>query len=376
MVQGALLEDLNGLDPHLDAWDGLAVATGQPYCAPGWMIAWWREAAPADARLRVAVATEDGRLVGIAPFYAQRRLRGLEWLRTLASPVSHRTQPLAEHGREEAAAGALARALAGARPRPAVLAFDGVADDSPWPDLLAAAWPGGAPRLHREQEVPAPVLDLGGGDYESWLAGKSSNFRQQVRRLRRQLESGGAVFRRVGEREEIERDLPAFARLHHARWDPRGGSEALGESVEAMLRAATRELAPRGRLWLWSIDVADEPVSSHLFVGAGAEVIYWLGGFDDAWAGQKPGLQALVAAVEDGFARGDRRLDLGPGGQDYKYRLADREETLVFVTLAPRGLRYPVTRALLAAHELRRSAGQRLSPERRARLGRLLRRGS
>jgi CelD/BcsL family acetyltransferase involved in cellulose biosynthesis len=146
-----------------------------------------------------------------------------------------------------------------------------------------------------------------------------------------------------------------------------GGSDVMEPAVEAMLRAAARELAPCGRLWLWTVVVDGAAVAALLFVAAGSVQSYWNGGFDEAFADHRPGLQALVAAVEDGFERGLSALDLGPGGQHYKSRLADREETLVSLSLSPRDGRYPLTRLQLAPRELAR----RLPEDRRAGLRRL-----
>ena len=76
---------------------------------------------------------------------------------------------------------------------------------------------------------------------------------------------------------------------------------------------------------------------------------YWLGGFDPAWARYHPGIQVLVGSVEHAWATGDHRLDLGGGGQGYKYRLADGEETLQWVDLVPGGPRSAPVRTLLAS---------------------------
>ncbi len=376
MLQGRLVEETADLDPYLEAWDALAVAAGRPYCAPGWMLAWWRAAAPAGARLRVAVAVDEaGELIGVAPFWGERRM-GVEWLRLLAAPVSQPTSPLAQAGRERECASALAGALAGAAPAPGVLGFDGVPAGCPWPRLLADGWPGGgSARLHTDQSLTAPTVSLGLGDLDEWLAGKSSNFRSQVRRMRRKLEGRGAAFQRIGPDGDVDAALRELARLHHSRWDARGGSAALDEQVERMLTLAAAELAPSGRLWISAIVAEGRTVSAHLIVTAGDEMAYWLGGHDDAWAAQKPGLQALVAAVGDGLEGGARRLDLGPGAQDYKLRLADGAQTLEFLTLLPPGPGRLRNRTALAVHEARRELAQRLTEEQRARLRGILRRG-
>ena len=332
----------------------MAVAAGEPYCAPGWMLSWWREAAPAGARLRVAAAHEDGRLVGIAPFYGERRFGALEWLRPLATPVAHRVGPLCAPGRETEAASVFARALASARPRAAVLAFDEVPGDSPWPRLLADAWPQRTFLQTRSRPSAAPVVELGDPDFDAWLARRSANFRQQTRRARRRLEAAGGRLHRI-DGAAVAPMLDDFARLHRARWTWRGGSAVLGDGVEAMLRRATAVLAPQRRLWLWTIEADGALVSAHLFVGAADQAIYWLGGHDAAWDSHRPGLQALIAAIEDGFRTDLARLDLGPGDQDYKLRLSSGSTVLDFVSLAPWGPAFPLARGALAARDVRRA---------------------
>ena len=339
----------------VEEWDKVAVAAGEPYCAPGWMLSWWHHAAPAGARLRVAVAHDAERLVGIASFYGERRFGALEWLRPLAAPVAHRVGPVCLPGRETVVAEPLAHALASAQPRPSLLTFDGVPSASPWPRLLATAWPQRTLLHHRPQQNLAPIVELSEPDFDAWLNGRSANFRQQTRRTRRKLEAAGARFRRI-DGVAVVAALDDFARLHRSRWAWRGGSAALGDGVEEMLRAAAAALAVQQRLWLWSIEAEDKLISAHLFVGAGDQAIYWLGGHDEAWDAYRPGLQALVAAIEDGFAHGVARLDLGPGAQDYKLRLTDAADTLEFVSLAPWGRGFPLARAMLAARDGRRAA--------------------
>lgn len=373
MLRGELIEDLPRLEQLRPAWDALAVVAGRPYCAPAWMLAWWRHAAPPGARLCVAAAWQSDALAGLAPLWGQRRA-GAQWLRALAAPVAHRTDPLARPGEEPAVAPVLARVLAAAEPAPDAVSLEGLGPGSPWPALLAAGWPGvQRPKLRAEREVPAPQVTLGRGGYDAWFARKSSNFRGQVRRLRRKTEAAGARFVCIGKGDDFAPALRDLTRLHHARWDRRGGSGALDERVEAMLLAAARELAPKGRLWIWTIEVGGRSVSSHLFVAAGDQVVYWLGGHDDEWSAHKPGIQALVAAVEDAFGRGAARLDLGPGDQPYKYRLADADDKLEWLTLVPPGPHALVWMAL-AARRARLEATRRLTAEQRRRAARLLRR--
>ena len=373
-MTGLLLDEPAAVAPHIQAWDDLAVAGRLPYCTPAWMLGWWEHARPDDARLRVAVALDGAELVGIAPCYAVRE-HGVEHMRLLSSPISHRTQPLAAAGREREAAGVIAQALA--ETRPGIVAFDGVPQGSPWPGLLADAWPGRLrPGRRVTEAMGAPTLTLADGGFDAWFAERSSNFRSQMRRARRSLEEQGAIVRLASTPAEIEQDIGAFIRLHHARWDPRGGSDALDDGVERMLQAIAQELVEAGRLRLASVATADETVAVQVIVAAGGEASYWLGGFDDAWARSKPALVALLAAVEDVFARGEERFDLGGGTQDYKLRFADGQDLLEWTSVAPRGARAPLDWALLAPSRARAALARATYEPRAALRRRLSRRGS
>ncbi len=372
-LTGRILTTLEDLDPYVPEWDALAVARRLVYCAPGWVLPWWRHAAPAEAELRVVVVLDGERLFGIAPFYARAQLGGIVGYRMVGAAVTHRIEPLAPAGAIEEVAAVIARTLAAARPVPARLRFDGIPDGSPWPRLLARAWPGrGRPFIHREPGIPAPTVSLAHEGFDAWMATKSANFRQQMRRARRKLESRGAVFRTAATPEEIAAALPDFERLHLARWEARGGSSTLNPRVVDMLLDAGRALVPDGRFRLESIELDGQTISSHLFVSAGEETSYWLGGFDDRYSALWPSMVSLVAAVREGFDRGDTRLDLGQGAQPYKYRLADGQDCLNWLTLVPPGPHYGRAMVLFAPRRLRFAITRRISPEAKARLRRLL----
>jgi CelD/BcsL family acetyltransferase involved in cellulose biosynthesis len=251
-----------------------------------------------------------------------------------------RIEPLCVPGAEPPVATAFALALASARPRLALLKLDGLPAGSPWPGLLAESWPARrAPWTRQGAPILAPTLRIGGLVLEEWRGSKSRNFRSGMARDRRRLKERGARFG-TAELADLDRSLKALARLHRARVGPRGGSNALDEGgrVEKMLDEAGRTLVPRGRMRLLCVTVAGETISAHLFVTAGGEVAYWMGGFDEAWAKWHPSLVTIVQAIDDGITREEDRVDFGPGEQPYKYRFADgQDELLGWTLIIPRG---------------------------------------
>jgi CelD/BcsL family acetyltransferase involved in cellulose biosynthesis len=209
------------------------------------------------------------------------------------------------------------------------------------------------------------------------LKRKSSNFRQQARRIQRRVAEAGGAFRISRTTDELQADLTFFFALHRARWGAQGDSVILRPEVEKFLRDAAPRMLSRDRLRLWSLEIDGRPISSHLFLASGRQVAYFNGGFDPAWASLRPGLATLLAAVADACERGDEVLDLGGGDQAYKRRLGDVDRPITWKTVFPRNATYPFARASMAPSHalwrLRHELRSRVDFEARQRLKRALR---
>jgi CelD/BcsL family acetyltransferase involved in cellulose biosynthesis len=350
-----LIDDIAGAERLAPAWDELARACALPLCAPGWMLSWWRHVAPAGGLLRiVAVRDGDGALVGLAPWFEAEGEGGRVDVRFLGAELSDRVDVLCRSGSEPDVARALRSAIREMRPRPDLVAFEAVPAASRWTRRLAAG-PSGRAALarYRNSAYPAPAVTLPEGPPEAWLAGRSSNFRSQMRRMRRRLEGRGGTVRPLREPAEMQAGLAALLALHADRWERRAeDSNLLRPGVADLLADAARALGPE-RMRLFAVDVEGELMSVQLFVAAGGEVKYWNGGWSEAYADVKPSMLTILAALEDAIARGERRLDLGVGTHEYKLRFADTEDTLTWGGVIVRNRRWPRTRAELAPRVLR-----------------------
>lgn len=375
-VSAVVLRDLREARIFESAWRDLAGATNQPYGTPDWMWAWWRHAAPAGALLKTVVVSSGEEVLGIAPLFAESRA-GVWRYRILGAGVSSRVDLLARPGREREVAATFATRLVEETPRPDVLVFEGIRSDSPWPELLAAVWPSKRkPRLHREYSMPAPFLELARPDFEEWFAGRSAHFRARMRRGMRKLEESGGSVRLVSEPGEVEHYVSEFARLHRSRWAPRGGSGVLTDGVERSLREAA--LRPRGEspVEFWVVDLPGGTLSVQVFLRAGAEVSYWLGGFDEESATTRPGpaILTLLRVIDRACSSGATRLDLGAGDQPYKGEFAGGAATLEWLTLCVSRVKSPVARVAFAPARARNAVLRRLSPRVKDHLRRLQRR--
>ena len=348
-------------DPHdarrlAPAWDALAVRQAVPLCAPGWMLSWWENLRPAGAELRLLAAREGSELVALAPWFVMAGPDGRTDMRFLGAELSDRVDVLCEPGREDEAAAALRAAIARVRPAPDLVAFEAVPAASRWTRRLAG---GGTGRLRLGTYLtsvrPAPTVTLPQGPPEQWLAGRSSNFRGQMGRMRRKLAKQGGAVRQIVDPAEMRMAVAALLDLHAARWEDRAPSGLTGPGVRQLLEQAAADLGP-DRLRLWAAEIEGELISVQLFHAAGGEIKYWNGGWSEEHAALKPTMLTILAALEDGIARGERRLDLGAGTHPYKMRFADGDDPLAWGGLVVRNRRWPRTAAELAPSNARRRA--------------------
>lgn len=349
MLETELIDDLAALNTLATAWDALAVANRQPLAAPAWMLGSFRHLPPKHGLLRAVAVRDRGRLVGIAPLFANCERRA----RIDYSPMSGampRVSPLAVPGHEWEVAEAISHMLARADPKPDVVALESAPLASHWPLALRQGWPGPArPIMRRYYVQPSLTTALSGDSFDDWLATKSSNFRGQIRRARRQFEAaGGSV--RLATPATLHDDVATFMRLHASRWDALGESAIVARAAgwTALLEQIGREQLDSGRLRLVMLELDGEPISAQAFAAAGGEVIHLNGGWDERHAKLKPSLLGILAGLEDALARGDERLDLGPGDQAYKTRIADGNDPVAWTMLVVPRPRMPLTLARVA----------------------------
>jgi CelD/BcsL family acetyltransferase involved in cellulose biosynthesis len=346
----------------LEAWDGLAVARGRPYCAPGWMLS-WGASARRRPHLRIGVVREGQRVIGVIPL-AGRALPpgGGATYELLGSGIGYRIEPLAAPGKQELVAGAIAELLGSLRPVLGVLCLDGIDPESGWSGALAAAYPNGrGASVIRRTTLHAPILEIGDADsYEDWLRSKGRHFRKRAAGDRRKLLRSGRL-ELASTPAELTQAIRAFAALHLGRWRGRRRSNLDFPSMQDRLLAAAQELGPE-RIRASIARVGEEIVSVDVFVHAGGVAASWNGGWLDSHRDLRPGWLTLLGGIEDAIERGAAEVDLGPGAHPWKRRLATRHATVVADRLLPRGPRSLATHLYLLPERIRETARRRPGP--------------
>ena len=313
-------------------WRGLEAEAADPAFFQSWTWAGClaEERYPDPVLLR---AEAGGRLMGLALF---NRRRGRLCLTENGEPrldapfVEHNAPLLARDTGPEVLA-ALLRA-AWRVPGVGRLVLGGVP-----PEVADAA---GGSVLRRQQRL-APFIDLDAvrGMAGGYLAGRSANTRQQLRRsARRHAERGELVLRRAATAAEALDWLDPLMALHGESWRRRGLPGAFADPfMRRFHQALIGRAAARGEVDLLRLDAGATAIGYLYNFRLGGRVYAYQSGFDYAEAGSqaKPGLTCHHLAVERAIEAGDREYDFLAGADRYKLSLATASRPLLWAEVAP-----------------------------------------
>jgi CelD/BcsL family acetyltransferase involved in cellulose biosynthesis len=262
--------------------------------------------------------------VAILPIYRSATLP-LRTLRFLGHGPADELGPVCAPGDRPLAAAALRRTLDAFEDGWDLFVGERLACDEAWQRLA------GATVLKREA---SPVLGIHGASWEDFLAGRSANLREQVRRRERRLARAHDLrFRLADDPRRLDQDLDVLFALHQARFGER--SRAFATTHRAFHRDFAARALELGRLRLWFAEVDGRPVAAwYGFRFAGAESFYQ-SGRDPAWERWSLGFVLLVHTIREAFRDGMREYRFLRGDEPYKSRFADRDTGLETLALAP-----------------------------------------
>jgi CelD/BcsL family acetyltransferase involved in cellulose biosynthesis len=380
----SVVSDPAGLETLRAPWHQLlarSTANG-PMLSPTWLLTWWRVFGPLDdRRLRVARFCQGGRLVGLAPLLARRHwyrpgipFRRLEPLgageREADAICSDYLGVIAERGKEESVARALAAAAAGgALGRWDELVWPMMDGDGPAPGLLADAFRGVGALSRTAVTQVAPYVPLP-ATWEEYLRLLSPARRYYVRRTLRAFErwaGGTSAVHRATTRAELDEGRRLLIALHHRRWEGRGAGVFHSPHFVAFHEAVLPQLLDAGALELLWLTARGQPVAAlYNIVWDGKVYFYQSGREPDLPANVRPGIVLLARAIEGAIRAGRREFDFLAGRSYYKTQLALAERPVVKVRVAWSSLREGA-RALAAWGASRLWAVRRMAQRRTGR---------
>lgn len=307
-------------------WTALAEAGGNLFATWEWADCWLRHYGEGRQALPFACRDATGAVVAILPLCLDRR-GPLRIARFVGFGPADEQGPVCASEHVAAAIAALPAARKASPERWSVLLAERLPAGRDWAAEL------GGRELNRES---SPVVDVEGLDWDGYLAGRSSNFRSQIRRKERKLQrEHGLTYRLSEDPRRLDGDLDTLFALHEARWGDEG-SGAFDDTRQAFHRDFAHVALERGWLRLWIAEVEGNPIAAwHGFRFGGSEWYYQFGR-DPQWDSSSIGLvllaHSLRAAIEDGVPR----YRLLRGGEAYKARFSTGDPGVVTVA-APRG---------------------------------------
>lgn len=316
------------IESSREAWSALAPATRNVFSTWEWAATWWRHFGRRGRIASPVVVADGGVPLAVLPVY-RRSLGPVTVVRFIGHGPADELGPVCATGDRDAALARLEAVLGSGRES----VFLG--------DRLSGGWPEHAVPVRPVTRAPSPVLRFRSRSWEEYLASRSRNFRQTLRRKeRRILELGGAF--RLSDSAHVEADLDRLFELHRERW---GGRRTGFVSHEAFHRDFARVAMVRGWLRLWLLEVDGEAAAAWLgFRYEGVES-YYQAGRAGRYEQLSPGLVLLAHSVRRAQADGMGEYRFLRGDEPFKRRFTDDASSVVTVVAA----RGTAARAALAA---------------------------
>ncbi len=311
-----------------------------PFCAPSWVVTWYRHFVPDPNRRRLCFVRSDaGDLVGVAPLWIDpdrvgpvgvaRRLRLVG--AGQGSALLELPQVLAAGGQARQILGALVREYA--TPGSALADADvfdlAIADGQGWfePEWLTLGERTASSWLHVDAQ--ASVIVPLAATWPDTVAGLKRNGKESLRRSRNRLAKQDLPFEVVCRGADLDADVVnRFFDLHGSRAKREGKAQHHDAFAQPERRHFFRELLPQlgadGRAAIWELWLGGREVAAQLVLYAPGTLYVHSSGFDpETWElGPVTHLQerAFRAACEAGL----RWVNMSPGPNLAKLRWSER----------------------------------------------------
>jgi CelD/BcsL family acetyltransferase involved in cellulose biosynthesis len=339
-------------------WSQLAEARANPFVSPLWFWTWLETCGKDDRPFVPVLHDRQGRLVGLMPFVRSggKRFARLGFAGAAFGDYFH---PVAHEGEAERRTSAAAmRALQERRGDWSVLVADYIDESAPWVAELATPGRDGVSLVpYHDHSSVYRFADVGGLTWDDYLATRSRNFREQLRRKQRSLAKSHAVTYRRADEATLTQDMETLFELHTRRWAGRKSEVFRTDRARAFHLGVARAALARHWLRLWVLEVDDKPIAAWYGWRLGDRYLYYQAGFDPAWGEYSPGVLLLAHTVRDAIEEGAQTYDMLLGDETYKTRFADEQRTARTFVVTRR--RHPA-RAVVATDILVRRAVRRL----------------
>jgi CelD/BcsL family acetyltransferase involved in cellulose biosynthesis len=285
----------------------------------------WLHGIGGGAKVLIAIARREGRVVGILPLARQ----GSSAWRPVFTMIGvdqlypdHLALLAAGEVGEDLVAVLLRAALAAAGSR-ARIDLPMVAADSAMNRACADA---GLPARVRAAGI-APYLPIG-GTFEKFLAGLSSNERYKIRnRTKKMFAVPGVRFGAVAE-SELPTVLARLRVLHASRASQKGIESSFDRDDVQEFHARLVAALPAESLTFRCLYAGDEIFAVFYGFTLQGRLFYFQLGYDPAWSDRSPGIVLLSEVIREAHERGCTEFNFLQGDESFKWTWTKQSRTL------------------------------------------------
>ncbi len=329
-------------------WDELVSnSSGTIFQTFDWQYLWWKHfASDSQRHLLVVFIRENGRLIGIAPFFLQTFLmmgfRIFRQLKLMGSGLKSEKTPvlsveregpgdyldvIAERGQEEKVADSVCRFITDNDDlwdeiELQNLPEDGVLLNHVLPRLQASDF-----EIAKEPTDVCPKVLLP-KSLDEYLGSLRIKVRRNLRHsFRAYFENPDYTAEEFGPEGNLDGALQALSLLHQKRWNMSGYPGLFSDKrFETMQRDLVKTLSKKDRVWIKLLRHEGKPVAGRLGFKFNGQVCDYLSGFE---MGQQAGsvsysgtgMALIVSVIKESIESNWKVFDLARGNEAYKFDL-------------------------------------------------------
>lgn len=195
---------------------------------------------------------------------------------------------------------------------------------------------------------------------------------RKVRRIIDQLDKERRIGYRIARTEEqVAASVDIYLEQHRRRWASKGGSIYNDPVQASFLKEITTDCARRGETAVYEILIDGKVASQQLCIHEGKVLHMYKIGMDDQFRAFAPGFLSVYFAMNEARLAGFTEFDLGPGPEEYKYKVGGRDRFTHNIqgkrgniVLLSKASRLPVLRTLRRGIEPKASPASSTEPGR------------
>ncbi len=320
MLDFKLHPSFETLDLPAETWNELVTAgvTNAPFLRHEYLATWWSTLGGGewtDAQLALVTASENGKLIGIAPLF----LNGSSLMLLGSIEISDYLDLIARPEHLQPFVCGLLDWLTSSYPETwSLLDWVNLPESSPTLAALRAESVKRGWGYSEEIYQPTPTILLP-GDFEAYLESLDKKQRHEVRRkMRRAEESGrGVRWYIVEDRESLDGEMEAFIALMAHAPDK---ESFLTPAMRVQLKESARAAFDAGYLQLAFLEVDGEKACAYLNFDYANRIWVYNSGLDRKFMDISPGWVLLGYLLQWANDHKRSEFDFMRGDEEYKYR--------------------------------------------------------